>query len=54
MLLHFRDQRRSKIPFNRDGLIDRGQHRAGEGEVDDRAVDCRDAAQPRSSFEWFH
>jgi hypothetical protein len=54
VLLHLRDQRGSKIPFDRDSLIDRGQHRAGEGDVDDRAVDRGDTPRPWSSFEWFH
>jgi hypothetical protein len=46
VLLHFGDQRWSKIPFDRDGLIDRGQHRTGEGQVDDRAVDSGDTPRP--------
>jgi hypothetical protein len=52
VLLHFRDQGLSKIPFDRDGLIERGQHPSGEGDVDDRAMDRGDAARPQSRFEW--
>jgi hypothetical protein len=54
VLLHFGDQRWSKIPFDRDGLVDRGQDPAREREADDRAVDRGDTARPRSRFEWFY
>ena len=45
MLLHFRDQWRTEIRSDRYGIIDRRQHPAGEGDVDDRAVNRDDAAR---------
>ena len=44
MLLHFGDERRSEIPFDGDGLVDRGQGVCRKPHIDDRAVNGDDLA----------
>src|SRR6516164_1162631 len=51
VLLYFGNQWRSQIPFDRDRFIDRRQHPARKSDVDDRAVDCGDAARTRTRIE---